>query len=284
MILYYCIQGLYNLRHSYQKMSISETKKIFDVKSYKYIKNNYNKRNKMTTIYVLKLENDKYYIGKTNKKLEERFQEHLNGEGSEWTKIHKPIEIIEYNKYADDYDEDKYTKKYMNKYGIDNVRGGSYVTINLPDYQIKALQTELKTLENKCFNCRATDHYIDACPSKGLSINRQTFPCLARSRVNKGPGVCLRESCFNKQPFVGPDRIAPRKGDEHNFFVGSTGSSQNINLKNNQINKNNLRNNYHKKHQLKQINNKCYRCQRKGHWADECYAKTDINGKYIVDY
>ena len=46
-----------------------------------------------TNIYILKLNNDNYYVGKT-KNVNKRFQEHLSGNGSSWTQMHKPIEII----------------------------------------------------------------------------------------------------------------------------------------------------------------------------------------------
>lgn len=29
--------------------------------------------------------------------------------------------------------------------------------------------------------------------------------------------------------------------------------------------------------------NKCHRCDRLGHWANNCYAKTDVDGYYIDD-
>jgi predicted GIY-YIG superfamily endonuclease len=82
-------------------------------------------------LYVLKLEGTKYYIGVTSKTPEERYLEHRNGfYGAEWTKIHKPIEIEQskdlgfttYEK-AGVY-ENKVTRQYVKKYGIDNVRGG----------------------------------------------------------------------------------------------------------------------------------------------------------------
>ena len=79
----------------------------------------------MIFIYVLKLEQNKYYIGKSNNP-NFRLAQHFESNGSEWTKKYKPIEIIDIISDCDDFDEDKYTIKYMHKYGIDNVRGGTF--------------------------------------------------------------------------------------------------------------------------------------------------------------
>ncbi len=37
----------------------------------------------MTNIYILKLENDNYYVGKSNDVLS-RYRQHLSGNGSSW--------------------------------------------------------------------------------------------------------------------------------------------------------------------------------------------------------
>ena len=84
----------------------------------------------MVFIYVLKLEQNKYYIGKTDNP-NIRLENHFSSNGSEWTKLYKPLNIIDIIPNCDNYDEDKYTKIYMDKFGIDNVRGGIYVQIEL---------------------------------------------------------------------------------------------------------------------------------------------------------
>lgn len=124
----------------------------------------------MIYIYVIKLENDKYYIGKTNN-LNKRFQQHVNGYGSEWTKKYKPIEIIEIIQDCDDFDENKYTKIYMNKYGIDNVRGGSYTSLFLSKEQIKFLENEITGTTDKCYYCNNSGHFIKDCSLKSQSYN-----------------------------------------------------------------------------------------------------------------
>ena len=43
------------------------------------------------TVYTLKLANDKYYVGKS-RNIVARMKRHFSGNGSEWTKKHKPIE------------------------------------------------------------------------------------------------------------------------------------------------------------------------------------------------
>jgi len=116
----------------------------------------------MTSIYVLKCEHNKYYVGKT-KDIESRYNDHCNGYGSEFTKKYKPINIIDIIKNADEFEEDKQVKKYMAKYGIENVRGGSYSTLKLPDYQIKALEKELLSSSDKCFKCGEEGHYANEC-------------------------------------------------------------------------------------------------------------------------
>ena len=84
----------------------------------------------MCFIYIIQLEKGKYYIGKTNNP-QLRLESHFNSNGSEWTKLYKPLRVIEVKPNCDDYDEDKITIQYMDKYGINNVRGGSFVSVKL---------------------------------------------------------------------------------------------------------------------------------------------------------
>ena len=80
----------------------------------------------MSKIYVLLCEGNHYYIGKTERKIEKRIEEHFRTNGSYWTKKYKPLKVVETIQSDDKMDEDKYTKKYMLMYGIEKVRGGSY--------------------------------------------------------------------------------------------------------------------------------------------------------------
>jgi predicted GIY-YIG superfamily endonuclease len=79
----------------------------------------------MVYIYVLRCKQNKYYVGKTNNP-SMRMEDHIKGQGSEWTKMYEPIELHTLILDCDNFDEDKYVKKYMARYGIDNVRGGTH--------------------------------------------------------------------------------------------------------------------------------------------------------------
>ncbi len=134
----------------------------------------------MTSVYILKLENDKYYIGKTND-IKKRLKEHISQKASNWTTKHKIISVEKIIENVDSFDEDKYVKEYMSKYGIDNVRGGSYTTEKLDYEQKKLLQKEIKSAKDMCFRCGKTGHFANDCYVKKnkyikkYSNNREDF-------------------------------------------------------------------------------------------------------------
>ena len=76
-------------------------------------------------IYILKLESKKWYIG-ISENIENRINNHIKGKGSRWTNKYKPLKLIKSYKIKDLHDEDKVTIEYMEKYGIINVRGGTF--------------------------------------------------------------------------------------------------------------------------------------------------------------
>ena len=68
-----------------------------------------------------------YYFITTN--FTRRMKEHWTKRGAQVTKKFKPINgciLTMCNGYFADDLEQKYTKKYIKKYGYENVRGGSY--------------------------------------------------------------------------------------------------------------------------------------------------------------
>ena len=113
-------------------------------------------------IYVLLLNDNCYYIGKTTKNVEERFNEHMKGSAA-WTMLHRPIKIIETLNTTNPMEEDSVTKKYMLKYGIENVRGGSYTQIILDDWMIQALKHEFSSIDNCCYKCKKPGHFAKEC-------------------------------------------------------------------------------------------------------------------------
>ena len=106
--------------------------------------------NKMVSIYVLLLENNKFYVGKT-KELDFRLEQHFNGKGSTFTQKYKPIKVFNIFTNCDDFDEDKYTLKFMSEYGINNVRGGSFCELDLPDESKKTILKMINGSNDKCY-------------------------------------------------------------------------------------------------------------------------------------
>ena len=113
-------------------------------------------------IYVLELSDKKYYIGKTAD-IGKRVADHAVGKGSNWSKIHKLRKIIAVYPVESMFDEDKYTLIYMEKYGIDNVRGGSFSSVELPDFQVKCIERSICHAKGLCYKCKGSGHFSNKC-------------------------------------------------------------------------------------------------------------------------
>lgn len=186
----------------------------------------------MVYVYILELEHNKYYVGRTiNPNF--RLNQHFNSYGTMWTIKYKPIKILELIPDCDDYDEDKYTLKFMKKYGIDNVRGGSFCTLEIDKSNLDTIKKMINGSADNCYECGENGHYASQCNKKVRGIHNDITNYNSNSNFNS-----------------------------------------NYNYNNKKITKS-----------RSMINEICYRCGRKGHYASNCYAKRMVaRHKYKYNY
>lgn len=98
-------------------------------------------------VYILKLEQNKYFINssirKTMKGVQSDIDKHFKGKGVCWIKKYKPLEMIKIMPNKNRMDETKETIKYMEIYGLDNVRGGEYKKVNLSAKEKKTINEKI---------------------------------------------------------------------------------------------------------------------------------------------
>ena len=214
----------------------------------------------MVYIYVVKLGQDKYYIGKTNNP-QFRLDNHFAPNCSEWTKIYKPIRLLELKQNCDDYDEDKITRQYMDKYGIENVRGGSFVSIKLNQSTIGHLQQMSNSTNNKCFTCGCSGHFTKECTNKTTQNICQDLNEYICDYYDSDE---YEEVAYTPAKTYTPNKIyTPAKTYTPNKIYTPVKT-----YKPNKI-------------YTHTQNNKCFRCGRTGHYAPSCYASTNSKGKYL---
>ncbi len=136
----------------------------------------------MVTIYILTLESNKYYVGKTNN-IDIRLNTHFYSIGSYWTMKYKPIKIKAIYKNCCIFDEDKYTLKMMAKYGVNNVRGGTFTRIILTQEELNIINKMIGAANDICFNCYSTGHFIKECPYD--EINNYSLVTMRNEIINK---------------------------------------------------------------------------------------------------
>lgn len=117
------------------------------------------------SIYILKLRGSKYYVGKTSN-IEKRMAQHRRGSGSSWTKKYPMEKLLRVFRNCDSYDEDKFTLKLMDLYGIENVRGGSYVKPVLSSEDIDSITSRIRMATDRCLKCGSSRHFAYRCRVK----------------------------------------------------------------------------------------------------------------------
>lgn len=175
-------------------------------------------------IYGLKLKQGKYYIGRTDIP-NERITQHINGEGCSWTSLYPFEEVLFIKESTSCFDEEKYTKELMMKYGIDNVRGAGYSTIVLDKNTKLKLENDIRSAKDVCLRCGFEGHFVKDC-KKRVDVNQNKIPaktkkvkkttqCEKCHRTGHSTNKCLATTKLDGTPIAEPCKKCGKIGHKH---------------------------------------------------------------------
>ena len=82
----------------------------------------------------------------------------------------------------------------MSKYGIDNVRGGTYCQVKLNDDIYNTIQKEIDGATDKCYKCGKHGHFASNCKKKSVQKKDTCFRC---NRVGHYANNCYAKTYDN---------------------------------------------------------------------------------------
>ena len=141
----------------------------------------------MWTVYCLKLQENKYYVGRTREIHVEikDFDREID-----WLKRYRPVSVLYTKNNCTLLDEKIIVENEMKKHGIINVRGGNYSSLILSDEDINIIRKKILSqafIRPSCTTCGKVGHYCTEC------IEYEQIYCYTCGKVGHTSTYCDKD-------------------------------------------------------------------------------------------